>query len=208
LYFYDSLGGEMSGKIQIGTTGPSLKDSAGTVQVRTNADDAFAPVQCSTMTTSNLQATGGNLAGVTVVENFTTATNPVSSAAVTTAIVDAYNGTVITLTTTGNAQTMSLPTGAAVRKFTVINNDTSTNTIAVNGITIGVGKSQSFIYDGTAWTPYSLGITALPVPINQGGTNAITAAGARTAFGLTIGADIMAYEAWSIHEIDELCSVD
>jgi hypothetical protein len=35
-----------------------------------------------------------------------------------------------------------------------------------------------------------------------------TAAAQRTTLGLAIGADVMAYEAWSIHEIDELCSVD
>lgn len=35
-----------------------------------------------------------------------------------------------------------------------------------------------------------------------------TTAAQRTTLGLAIGADVMAYEAWSIHEIDELCSVD
>ena len=30
----------------------------------------------------------------------------------------------------------------------------------------------------------------------------------RTTLGVAIGVDVMAYEAWPIHEVEELCSVD
>jgi hypothetical protein len=126
---------------------------------------------------NNVAITGGTITGVTVGSNpFTTATNPSTNAAVTTAIVDTYGGTVIHLTTGGNAQTIGDPTVTTAGKtFTVINNDSSgANTIAVNGITIVAGKSQSWIWEGTVWSQIDLGITALPVPSNQGGTGLST----------------------------------
>ncbi len=106
---------------------------------------------------------------------FTAATDPLTNAAVSTAIVDAYGGTVITLTAAGNAQTIQSPTiTSAGKTFTVINNNTSTDTIAVNGVTIPVGKAQTFVWDGTAWIEIDLGITTLPVPVTQGGTGLAT----------------------------------
>jgi hypothetical protein len=74
-------------------------------------------------------------------ENFTTATDPALNAATSTAIVDAYNGTVVTLTGAGNNQTIGSPTvTAAVKKFHVINNDTSTHNLSViaNGVTFSI----------------------------------------------------------------------
>ena len=113
-------------------------------------------------------------------ESTYTVTNPAVSAAVTTAILDAYGTVIITLTAAGNAQTLQSPTITTAGKlFTVVNNDTSNNTIVVNGITIPIGKAQTWIWDGTAWVEVDLGITSLPVPINQGGTGQTTAA---TAF--------------------------
>src|SRR3972149_1244086 len=114
--------------------------------------------------------TGGTISGAVITDQFTTSTDPASSAAVTTAIVDAYNGVVITLTGAGNAQTIAAPSAATVKRFQVFNNDTSTNSIAINGITLQPGKGQSFVYDGSAWGPIDIGITAIPVPETQGGT--------------------------------------
>jgi hypothetical protein len=125
--------------------------------------------------------TGGTISGVTVTENFTSITDPAINAAVTTAIVNTYNGTIITLTGAGNAQTIQTPTAATVKKFTVINNDTSTNSIAANGITLTAGKGQTFLWDGTAWGPVSIGITSVPVPVTEGGTGRNTGS---TAYGL------------------------
>lgn len=79
-------------------------------------------------------------------------TDPAVNAAVTTAIIDLYNGVIITLTAAGNAQTLQDPTAtAAERRFTVVNNDTSTHNIDVNGYTLEPGEAQAFVWDGTAW---------------------------------------------------------
>jgi hypothetical protein len=81
-----------------------------------------------------------------------TVTDPSVSAATTTAIIDGYSGVLITLTTTGNAQTLQTPTvTTAGKRFTVINNDTSTNTISVNGLTLVVGGAATWEWDGSAW---------------------------------------------------------
>jgi len=83
---------------------------------------------------------------------FTTSTDPASSDATTTAIVDAYGGVVITTTAAGNAQTIANPTlSTAGKDFTVVNNDTSSDAIAVNGIDLAVGTAQRYVWDGSAW---------------------------------------------------------
>ena len=71
----------------------------------------------------------------------------------TTAIIDAFEGVVITLTTTGNSQTLAAPTDTATeRSFVVINNDTSTDPITVNGTSLPAGNFLEFYWDGSAWT--------------------------------------------------------
>lgn len=82
---------------------------------------------------------------------FATITDPAVNAAVSTAIVDVNQGVIITLTTSGNAQTIQTPTSATEKTFIVANNDTSTNSITVNGIVLAVGESQKFFWDGSAW---------------------------------------------------------
>ena len=107
---------------------------------------------------------------------FTTSTNPAVSAATTVAIIDAYSGVIILQNDgTPAAQTLGSPTITTAGKiFTVINNDTSADNEVVNGFTITPGEAQSFIWDGSAWGPIDLGITALPVPVVQGGTELTT----------------------------------
>ncbi|MFA5150700.1 MAG: hypothetical protein WC433_07340 [Candidatus Omnitrophota bacterium] len=136
-------------------------------------------------TFSSINVTGGTIAGATITENFTTSTDPATNAAVTTAIVNSYNGVVVTLTAAGNTQTLQSPTTTAtIRKFMVINNDTSNNSLSVvaNSVTftLTAGEGQCFLWDGTAWGPTDLGITSIPVPVTQGGTGSSTAAGAFT----------------------------
>lgn len=97
---------------------------------------------------------------------YTSITDPALNAAVTMAIVDAYAGTVVTLTGAGNAQTISAPSASRV-DFTVINNDTSTDNLAVDGIDIEPGRAQKYVYDGSAWIPVEAvdagDITFIPV---------------------------------------------
>lgn len=84
--------------------------------------------------------------------SFALATDPATDAAVTTAIVDANVGTVITTTMSTNDQNLGTPTDTTSgRSFVVLNNDTSTDPINVNGQTIQVGDSLAFYWDGTAW---------------------------------------------------------
>ena len=114
----------------------------------------------------------------TNIPNMTTSTDPAANAATTAAIVAAYSGVIIT-TTTGNSQTLASPAvTTAGRTFTVVNNDTSTNSIPIvaNSVTFTVtpGEAQMFIWDGTAWGPIDMGITEIPVPVTQGGTGRST----------------------------------
>lgn len=111
--------------------------------------------------------------------SMTTSTDPTANAATTSTIIGAFAGVVITTTTTGNSQTLASPTDTTAGKvFTVVNNDTSTNTVPVvaNSVTytIAVGTGQSFVWDGSKWMPTSMGITAIPVTVAQGGTGRAT----------------------------------
>ena len=85
---------------------------------------------------------------------FTALTDPVLNG-ITQSIIDNNGGVVITLTGVGNDQTLPTPTDITIaHKFTVINNDTSTNNINIIGVitvTLQPGEKVEFVYDGTAW---------------------------------------------------------
>lgn len=79
-------------------------------------------------------------------------TNPATNAATSADIVDAYAGALITLTGPGNPQTLGTPSNPVPnRQFIVLNDDTSTDSITVEGIEIDPGESLSFVWDGSAW---------------------------------------------------------
>jgi hypothetical protein len=124
--------------------------------------------------------------------SMTTSTDPAGTptfAAVTTSNVNLYAGVIVTLTGAGNAQTIQNPTDTTPGKvFTVVNNDTSTHSIVVNGFTITPGETQSFIWDGSAWGPVDLGITELPVLVTQGGTGLATVTDGAIMLGSGTGA--------------------
>ena len=77
--------------------------------------------------------------------------DPAVYVAVTQAIIDANRGTVITLTSAGANQTLAAPTLTIPRNFIVMNNDTSTDGILVNGSNIPAGNYLEFYWDGTVW---------------------------------------------------------
>lgn len=85
-------------------------------------------------------------------------TDPASSDAVATAVVDNYGSVLITTTAAGNAQTIGNPTKTdEVKRLTVMNNDTSSDSIAVNGVTLAAGECEDYIWDGTAWLVIGVG---------------------------------------------------
>jgi hypothetical protein len=136
---------------------------------------------------------------------YKTVTDPATNAAVSTTIIDGYDGVLITLTTTGNSQTLQTPTfPTAGKKFTVTNNNTSTNTIAViaNSITytLAAGKAQTFGWEGTVWIPIDVGITAIPVTVPQGGSGVATL----TDHGVLLGSGTDAFTAMTPLGVGEL----
>ena len=73
---------------------------------------------------------------------------------------------------------------------------------AAQRTTLGLGSMATQNANNVSVSGGSIsGITDLAVA--DGGTGSSTPSAARTALGLAIGADVMAYEAWSIHEITE-----
>lgn len=117
----------------------------------------------------------------------TTSTDPAANAAVSTAIVNSYSGVIITLTGAGNAQTIQSPTDTtSIRRFTVINNDTSTHSIVVNSITLAAGDAQSFAWDGSAWIPIaSTYATATTPGVVELSTDAEAVTGSSTTLVVT-----------------------
>lgn len=94
-----------------------------------------------------LAASGGS-------QPFTSLADPAIDS-IDTAMIDLKGGVVITLTAAGNDQTLPTPTDIDVKhKFTIINNDTSSDNIDIIGVvtvTLQPGESVEFIYDGDAW---------------------------------------------------------
>ena len=80
-------------------------------------------------------------------------TDPAENAAVSTAILDTYSCVTITTTTTGNAQTLQDPTNTIkTQRFSVVNNDTSTDVISINWTNLWVWEVTYFMWDWSAWT--------------------------------------------------------
>jgi len=131
----------------------------------------------------------------------TTVTDPALNAAVTTAIVDGFSGNIVTLTTTGNAQTIQDPTDTtAGKRFTVVNNDTSSDTLTVNSNVLDPGEAISFIWDGSAWVHVKIsenlwelaGSDIRPITAGQNlelRTGGLKDANATTAISLADGAN-------------------
>jgi len=83
----------------------------------------------------------------------TTITDPATNAAVTVAIIDGFSGVIITTTGASNAQTLQDPTNTTgTRRFSVINDDTSTHAITVNGSSLAAWEVRYFVWDWSSWT--------------------------------------------------------
>jgi len=79
-------------------------------------------------------------------------TNP-SSSWITQTIINENSWVVITTTTTWSTITLANPSNLAEdKRFTVINNDTSTHTVIVHNMPIPPWTSKYFLWDWTAWT--------------------------------------------------------
>jgi len=88
----------------------------------------------------------------------TTITDPATNAAVTTDILDTYSWVIITTTGASNAQTLQTPTNTdKIKRFSVVNNDTSTNAITVNWASLAAWEVRYFIWDGSAWNSEASG---------------------------------------------------
>jgi hypothetical protein len=119
--------------------------------------------------------TGTERTDVRELKNFSI-TDPAENAAVTTAIVDQYSSVIITTTGAANAQTLQDPTNVTnIKRFTVMNNDTSTDPVTVNGTALAAGNARYFIWDGDAWVEDAGGGSA-PVDSVFGRTGAVVAA--------------------------------
>lgn len=94
---------------------------------------------------------GGTLNLTTLAVGNTAVSGPIGalSAAQT---VDIYNSFLLTQTTAGVVPTLPAPTDTAAGKVAlVMNNDTATQPVIMYGMAIGIGASQWFAWDGSAW---------------------------------------------------------
>lgn len=86
---------------------------------------------------------------------YTSVTDPATNIVGSTANVDSFEGIIVTLTTTANSQTLQTPTITTTgsRQYTVINNDTSTDTLTIDTVVIEIGQAIKFVYDASVWIP-------------------------------------------------------
>jgi len=83
----------------------------------------------------------------------TSITDPATNVAVSTDILDSFSWVIITTTWASNSQTLQTPTNTdEIKRFSVINNDSSTHTITVNWFDLEAWFVKYFIWDGTSWT--------------------------------------------------------
>jgi len=102
---------------------------------------------------SAVDITGGTISGVVFDDlPMLTITDPAASAASNTDAIDNYNGVIVTLTVAGNDQGLEDPSDISPgKRWIAVNNDTSTDNIDFDNITLEPGEVQKFIWDGTNW---------------------------------------------------------
>jgi hypothetical protein len=73
------------------------------------------------------------------------------------ATVDVSSGLILTQTTAGQTMTLYSPTSAtAGRIIYVTNSPSSTTSFTLYGVTLTAGTTQSYVWNGSAWTPSSV----------------------------------------------------
>lgn len=90
-------------------------------------------------------------------------TDPTASEATSTDVVNTKAGALVTLTGPAPSQVLADPSNPDPgRWFTFLNNDTSTDSITVDGITVEPGEGINFVWDGTEWLPTGDGSDGSP----------------------------------------------
>lgn len=119
----------------------------------TSTDTILEITQNNSVCFVKLEGIGGGSGNTTDLMSFTTLSNPTTTTAVSSSVIDTYGGVVITISssTASTVQTLNDPSVGLGKRFTVVNNDTSTTAVTVNSVVIQPQDSQSYIWDGSAW---------------------------------------------------------